>query len=253
MANRPVQIQMSVPFTDMVKKLVIANAVIYVVCQVILDAYFLDGMFFRYLSFVPPQNPEMSFWPWQIVTYMFLHSPTSWFHVVFNMLMLWWMGSELEMRWGPKFFLTYYLVCGVGAILIHLIGGSIYWAITGNLNWTGPVIGASGAVFGLMVAYGIIFGERTVYFMMIFPMQAKYFVLILGAIQVITLLQVGMASNVANLAHLGGIIAGFLFLVLWTRLQRGQWKKSSTKKRSRNLKLVVNNDDDDDSGPRYWN
>jgi membrane associated rhomboid family serine protease len=111
-----------------------------------------------------------------------------------------------------------------------------------------------------MLAYGVLFGERIVYFMMVFPMRAKWFVVILGAVEVATLLNSGVGgSGEANLAHLGGIASGFVFLKGYTWLQQRRWRNKSTK-RGRGLKLVVDNEkrsDGDDpadpNGPKYWN
>jgi len=189
------------------------------------------------------------------VTYMFLHSRNV-FHIVFNMLLLWWLGAELEQRWGSKFFLLYYMVSGIGAGIIYGIVVFGHALIAGpSAVWTAPVVGASGAIFGLMLAYGMIFGERVVYFMMVFPMRAKYFVMVLGAVEVFTLLNNGIGGGeVANLAHLGGIASGYLFLKGHMIFQQRRWRKQADR-RGRGLKLVVNNEKKDEKGggPRYWN
>ena len=164
----------------------------------------------------------------------------------------------------------FYLVTGVGAGLIYVLAMAAHAAIFNSVTpaWTIPVVGASGAIFGLMLAYGLIFGERVVYFMMLFPMRAKYFTMILGAVEVVTLMNNGVGGDVANLAHVGGLLSGFLFLRTYTALQQRKWRKGGgggggAKARGRGLKLVVNNDnkkDDggpnsggDGNGPKYWN
>lgn len=249
------QMQMVVPFTPMVKLLVIINVAIWIGLQIILERFILGEPVVTYTLGLVPEKFVQSFYVWQPLTYMFLHSANV-FHIVFNMLLLWWLGAELEGRWGSKFFMAYYLVSGLGAALIYIFGIVVFALITDrNPGWSVPVVGASGSIFGLMLAYGIIFGERVVYFMMLFPMKAKYFVMILGAVEIATLLNSGFGSDVANLAHLGGILSGFLFLTFYTRLQQGRWRKKSTG-RGRGLRLVVNNDrkdKDDQSGPKYWN
>lgn len=253
-----IQMNQLVPFTPIVKILIIANISVWLVGQMIIEKYFLPGPYIsEFLSLIPSYVVE-KFFIWQFFTYMFLHS-SSLFHILFNMLMLWWLGGELEQRWGSRFFLAYYLVSGVGAAVIYCICLFAYTLATGNLaGWVTPVVGASGAVFGLLVAYGIIFGERVVYFMMIFPMKAKYFVMILGAIEAVNLLNSGVAgSQVANLAHLGGLVSGYLFLITYTKFKQGKWRKQSGGRGGRGLKLVVNNDPKDKKdkgdGPRYWN
>jgi membrane associated rhomboid family serine protease len=184
---------------------------------------------------------------------MFLHS-SSVFHVLFNMLILWFFGSELEMKWGARFFLKYYFVCGIGAAVIYLIGTTIYAFASGDaMPLMSPVVGASGAVYGLLLAYGLLFGERIIHFMMLFPMKAKYFVMIIGLVELVTLLDSGLGSGVANLAHLGGIIVGFLFLQYWTQW-RPRRRAAKPADHGRRLKLVVNNDTKKESeNPRYWN
>lgn len=239
------------PLTRGVKWLLIANVSIWLVFQVLAEGF--GGLHVTgFLGLIPIKLVD-GFYIWQLVTYMFLHALDV-THILFNMLMLWWLGSELEQRWGTKFFLTYYFVTGIGAGLLYVIGLWIYAIASGKIVSLGiPVIGASGAIFGLMLAYGILFGERTVHFMMMFPMQAKYFVLILGAIQVVSLLTTGVrGGEVAYLAHLGGLVSGFLYL-----RGRAWWnQRGAPGKARRNLRLVVDNDKSDKAqgnGPKYWN
>jgi len=168
------------------------------------------------------------------------------------MLMLWWLGSELEQRWGSRFFLIYYMVCGVGAgILYTLVMGAYYLITNDGIPLFSPVVGASGAIYGLFLAYGMVFGERIIYFFMVIPMKAKYFVMILGAIELLTLLSTGFSSEVANLAHIGGALVGFVFLYYWINF-KGQRLRKKTTKHGRKLKLVVDNDNPPQE-PKYWN
>jgi membrane associated rhomboid family serine protease len=242
------------PLTKTVKALVIANVSIWVVGVLILqNMFFKSPVLFNTLGLVP-EHFLFDFYFWQPLTYMFLHS-NSVFHVLFNMLILWWFGAELELKWGSRFFLAYYLVSGVGAALIYVACVALYSLISADpLPLLAPVVGASGACYGLLLAYGILFGERVIYFMMMFPMKAKYFVLIIGLVELVTLLNSGFSSGVANLAHLGGIVAGFLMLKYWTDWKQNQRRKKSPAARGRKLKLVVDNErDDKKTGPRYWN
>jgi membrane associated rhomboid family serine protease len=247
---------MVMPLTPAVKGLIIANVAIWFVLQLILEEWILrEPLVTLYLGLVPELFLK-HFLAWQPITYMFLHSANP-FHILFNMIMLWWLGSELEQRWGSRFFLIYYFASGIGAGLIYAFGlllASLFSASAPSALSI-PVVGASGAIFGLLLAYGMIFGERIVSFMMLFPMRAKYFVMILGAVEVATLLNNGH-SNVANLAHIGGLLAGYLFLQGYTRLQQGRWRKKGSKRGGggRGLRLVVNNKKDEEKdGPRYWN
>jgi membrane associated rhomboid family serine protease len=241
------------PFTKMVKILVITNLVSWVGLIMILQGILGGTPIFDWFGLVPHKLINQ-FAIWQIFTYMFLHA-SSVFHVVFNMLILWMFGSELEQRWGSRWFLAYYLSCGVGAAILYTGAVLIYYLITQDvLPLMVPVVGASGAAFGLILAYGILFGERVVYFMMVFPMKAKYFALILGGVEVLTLMNSGLSGQVANLAHLGGLVSGFLFLTIWSRWRAsGGGDGRSSQKRGRKLKLVVNNERTNAEEPKYWN
>lgn len=252
------QMQM-VPFTKTVKTLIIANMVLWVGAILVLQGMVLHSdVVFQYFGLIP-YRVITDFWLWQPFTYMFLHSQSV-FHVIFNMLSLWWFGAELEQRWGARFFTAYYLICGLGAAFIYLVGVLIYYMVSGSIDsMAAPVVGASGCIFGLLTAYGILFGERQILFMMLFPMKAKHFVLIMGAVELFTLMDSGMNRGVANLAHLGGAVSGFVFLTLVARW-RARAKMAGLAARGRRLKLVVDNErrrdkkeKDEDRGPRYWN
>lgn len=144
---------------------------------------------------------------WQLVTYSFLHGGV--FHLLLNMYALWLFGSRMEMVWGSKAFLIYYLVCVVGAGLVQLLvasqsGGAAY-----------PTIGASGGVFGLLLAFGLTFPNERL--MLLFPpvaMSAKWFVLIYGAVELYFGVT-GSMAGVAHFAHLGGMLFGYLLIRYW--------------------------------------
>ena len=241
-----------IPFKGAVKILIITNAVIWLGFQVILGKLILgqEGMITQVLGLIPGLVIGKG-WVWQIFTYQFLHAIDP-FHILFNMLILWWFGSELEQRWGTKFFVKYYLACGVGAGIIYVIGYTIWGLLTGNISHLiSPVVGASGAVFGLLMAYGILFGERVIYFMMVFPMKAKVFIWLIAGLELLFMLT-GTQAGVANLAHLGGFATGFIILSFIAR-QRQKGKRPRNKQGGPKLKLVVDNDKPDDDGPKYWN
>lgn len=245
--------QLAVPLTPVVKRLIIVNMVSWVGLVLILQKWILNGPYiFSWFGFIP-ESVLLDFWVWQPFTYMFVHSDNV-FHVLFNMLILWWFGSDLESRWGGRFFLLYYLVCGVGAAILYLAAVVAYSLASGDsLVLKAPVVGASGAIFGLMMAYGKLFGDRVIYFMMMFPMKARAFVALIGAIEVLNLLSSGVHSQTANLAHLGGLLVGFLFLIGWDRWQGGR-RRRATQRHGRNLKLVVNNESSEqERNPRFWN
>lgn len=256
MNNRGVGFNMTVPFTPVVKWLVIINVAVWFVFQLIIEGFFKV-----------PITPALALYPgkvlydfsfWQLFTYMFLHSLQV-THILFNMLMLWFFGAELEQRWGSKFFLFYYMASGIGAALFYCLGVWIYALITGSQQpMIIPVLGASGAVFGLMLAHAILFGERIIYFFMLFPMKNKYFVMIMGVVEIASLMTSGVSGGeVANLAHLGGLLAGYICLRFRGAYVHFEAKKQKSRaKKGRNLRLVVDNEknpDGDGKGPRYWN
>ena len=250
----PVQLQV-VPISPWVKKLIIVNVGVWFFIQLILENLFLPQNYFtQFFSFTPRYALENLF-IWQFFTYMFLHSENV-FHVLLNMLSLWFFGSELEYRWGGRNFLYYYISCGVGAAFIYLLGVMIVGLFKGAepIVYGIPVLGASGAVFGVLLAYGILFGDRIVYFFGVFPMMARTLIMVIGGIEVVSLLSAGMGgTRVANLAHIGGLVSGYLYLLLWTRLQQRRWRRFGKSKSRKYLKLVRKDNESDENGPRYWN
>jgi membrane associated rhomboid family serine protease len=248
--------QQIMPLSPVVKKLIIANVAIWFLGIVIVEQYFMTEPKISLWFGLTPYKVLKDFWIWQPLTYLFIHS-TGPMHIIFNMLLLWWLGSELERHWGAKFFTLYYFVSGVGAAFIYMFTVLIYSIITARAEvLLTPVVGASAAIFGLLVAYGLVFGERIVYFFFFFPMKAKVFVAILGAIEVVLVLNNGLIQGkVANLAHVGGLISGFLFLIFWPWYKgRGSKGGRSSKNRTGKLRLVVNNDDlKEEDKPKYWN
>jgi membrane associated rhomboid family serine protease len=172
---------------------------------------------------------------WQLFTYMFLHDPNGLTHILFNMLTLYMFGVDLERTWGTKRFLQYYFVCGTGAGVCVVIANYLF----GNPDI--PTIGASGAIYGLLLAFGVLFPDTTVLFSFLFPIKAKYFVMIMGGIAF--LLTFGATgSGVSHVAHLGGMIFGYGYIKSGVRLfrvdlfgpvRRGyqQWKLQRAKKK----------------------
>lgn len=240
------------PLTPVVKRLMIVTVVIWAVMQIVLDKFLKLNLSTWFI--LHPDLVVEKFFVWQLFTYIFFHAlaPT---HILFNCLMLWFFGSELEKHWGAKFFTIYYFVCGIGAALIYCLGVAAYAIISGNqLVLEIPVMGASGALFGLLVAYGIVFSERLIYFMGLFPMKAKYFALLAAAVDFSSLLTTGfLGSEVAYLCHLGGALVGFIYLWGHTRLKLNK-TKSKLKKNTGALRLVVDNEKSKkNEAPKYWN
>lgn len=241
------------PLTPVVKRLIIAMAVIWFVVQILLDKIFRLNLSTWFI--MHPDQVIEKFWAWQLVTYMFFHALSP-FHLFFNLMLLWFVGAELEKHWGARFFTTFFFVCGIGAALIYCLGVALYATMTGvQTPLIIPVLGASGALFGLLVAYGIVFSERVIYFFGLFPLKAKYFVMVAAALDFASLLTTGFAgSEVAYLAHLGGALVGFLFLWGHTRWKLLNTKSKVKKKASSGLRLVVDNEKlKNENGPKYWN
>ena len=220
-------------FSSIVKQLAIVNVGVWFFLVLIAQQFFLDEPYVFHILGLVPSSFLSQWFIWQPLTYMFIHS-SDLFHILFNMLILWMFGSELERLWGSKFFLTYYLVCGVGAALLYFLALSVISLFTplGVITQT-PVVGSSGAIFGLMLAYGILFKDRILYVMMIFPMKARTFIYLLIGIEVLSVLSSGLGGPVANLAHLGGLITGLLFLILWRN-----WSNIRTPKSLHRLRIV---------------
>jgi membrane associated rhomboid family serine protease len=143
---------------------------------------------------------------WRLVSYMFLHSDT--FHILFNMLALWMIGTELEHRWGTRYFLKFYFVTGVGAGVLTVLLSLLPFDVASQL-YHGIVIGASGAIYGLLLAYGLYYPERLIYYI-VFPIPAKYFVLLIGIISFYG--SMSGSNGVANATHLGGLLVAYLLL-----------------------------------------
>jgi membrane associated rhomboid family serine protease len=234
------------PATPAIKLLIIANVAaflsLFVVpnkANVLIDLFGLQ-----------PQAVFEGFAFWQLVTYMFLHGGIG--HLLINMLSLWMFGTELERMWGTRFFTKYYFVTGIGAGLTTLL-----WAIGplpfADQMYATAVIGASGAVYGILLAYGMNFPHRIIY-LIVFPVQAKYFVMIVGAIAFLS--SVGSSGGgISHTAHLGGFLAGYLYLkglrarpLNALRYRWVRWKMS----RARNKFGVYSGGRDDDPWKSDW-
>jgi membrane associated rhomboid family serine protease len=259
--------------TPVVKNLLIINALFYIGTWSILN--FTKGQvdLTRYLALYYPESEH--FRTWQLVSYMFMHA-TDFTHILFNMFAVWMFGTTLEQTWGPKRFLTFYLVTGIGAGLIHLLvlwfqfAGvhdalvlfsanpspqdfeiivSKYFKNIVNPEWTSqiayawnqepdnmsiaqeavkglsnlytaqinvPTVGASGAVFGLLLAFGMLFPNSVIYLYFAIPIKAKYFVILYGAAELYFGITNTGGSNIAHFAHLGGMIFGFFLIKYWS-------------------------------------
>jgi membrane associated rhomboid family serine protease len=182
-------------WTRAVKTLIIACAITFFVQMI-------AGPGFTKLFGLTPADVVQRGYVWQLVSYIFLHGYFT--HILFNMLGLWMFGSELEMVWGTRQFTKFFFICGIGAGIVLVL---IFLLTGGDPRVT--TIGASGSVYGILLAYGILFPDRIIYFV-IFPIPAKYFVMIMGAIAFFSSFEA--SSGVAHVAHLGGMACGYIYL-----------------------------------------
>ena len=228
---------------EVVKNLLIINGLFF------LATITLDSMGFdMYRFFGLNQFQSSDFMPHQLITHLFMHGNFT--HLFFNMFALWMFGKVLENVWGGKKFLIYYMITGLGAAAIHLgvsqyeimslqaqissndlntilnEGGNI---LAGGQNYTNPImgklnllihtptVGASGAVFGVLLAFGMLFPNALLYIYLAIPIKAKYFVILYGLLELYAGISNNPADNVAHFAHLGGMIFGFLLIKYWRK------------------------------------
>lgn len=194
-------------FTKGVLNLMIINGILFLATMVIHSKYGfkLETLFALYF----PLFPEFKWF--QLITHMFMHGSVM--HILLNMYGLWLFGTKLESLWGTQRFLAFYFICGIGAFLTHWLVGYL------GFSDLSPIIGASGAVSGLILAYGYLFRESQ--FMIIpipIPIKAKYLVLILAAFDLLF----GIIGNdgIAHFAHLGGMVTGLILIVYWNKTNR---------------------------------
>jgi membrane associated rhomboid family serine protease len=177
--------------TPWVQRLLIINAVVFVMQMLTSD------VLTAYLAFVPGLVLVR---PWTIVTYMFAHG--DFFHLFFNMLVLFFFGPPLEARWGSREFMKFYFICGIGAAALSFV-----------FAFNAPIIGASGAVYGVMLAFAMNWPDSQIYIWGILPVKAKFLVAVLAGISIMSMVG-GGGGNIAHAAHLGGFVAAFLYLKL---------------------------------------
>lgn len=189
-------------FPPVIKTLLIANAAVFL-GMIFLGNFRIGEFYFEQFFY-----QGFALWPlgygfgfWQLFTYMFMHANFT--HILFNMLALWMFGMELEHVMGSKKFLIYYLLCGFGGGLANLLIAPMFTSV-------GPTVGASGAVYGVLLAFGMMFPDRPIYIYFLLPIKAKYFVVMYMAIEIFS---VGSMDGVAHFAHLGGALVGFLYLI----------------------------------------
>jgi rhomboid family protein len=193
--------------------------------MIIMGSVFLIQMFItRWIDFYFGLIPLMvwkKYFLWQLFTYIFLHGGLS--HILFNLLALYMFGGELENYWGSKKFLRYFLYCGIGAGICTVIFSPYQFV---------PVIGASGAIYGILLAFGWLFPNRPILIYFLFPIPAKYFVIIFGLIELFSSMQ-GTGGGVAHLTHLGGLVFGIFYMaypVIRQKIRKEYYKRKWSQK-----------------------
>ena len=214
------------PVTPAVRALIILNVVGYLLPLV-------APSLTLWLGLVPALVVER-WWIWQPLSYMFLHGGL--FHLLFNMLALWMFGVDLERRWGTRFFVRFYFVAGIGAAITTLVMSLLPLGFSEAL-YVSVTVGASGAIYGLLVAFAMMYPHRPIYLYMLFPIPARIFVLIVGAISFLSSIS-ETSGGVAHATHLGGLLAGYLYLagrrgglVSTLRSQWLRWRLARLRKR----------------------
>lgn len=219
-------------FPPIVKNLIIINALVFI-AQIMFQSnktIDLENLFALH------DIRSVYFKPYQLITHMFMHGSVT--HIFFNMFALWMFGALLENLWGPKRFLTFYIVSGLGAAVLHLI--VLYFEMTPIIEafktlpprqqieiessplyiLNSATVGASGAIFGCLAAFGYLFPNTMIYIYFLFPMKAKWFVLIYAGVELWLGIQNSAGDNVAHFAHLGGAITGFILVFIWNKTNR---------------------------------
>jgi len=228
-------------FPPVVKNLIIINALVFV-AQITFGS---DPGNWIENTFALHDVRSVFFQPHQLITHMFMHGNFE--HILFNMFALWMFGSLLENHWGPKRFIQFYVISGLGAAVLHLIVlyfemastyeyirslpgdlqlqllrapgySTVEGALINPLNT--PTLGASGAVFGCLAAFGYLFPNSLIYVYFLIPIKAKWFVIIYGALELWLGFRNSAGDNVAHFAHLGGAIAGLIMVIIWNKTNR---------------------------------
>lgn len=229
------------PLTPVLKYLVLVTSAVFVLT-------FIPAIFFnwdvplRLFGLTPILVTHRGFL-WQPVTYLFLHG--GFFHILFNLFALWMFGSDLERTWGSRRFLFYFFLCGVGAGLFDVMIQP--WATT-------TTIGNSGAVYGILLAFGLLFPDRPIFLWFIIPVKAKWFVLAMGVIEFFSSLSTP-GSGISHIAHVGGMLIGLVYLRgggFWYRseLRYHEWRRARLRKK---FELYMRKHEPKDDAGRWIN
>jgi len=238
---RDVQVSFGPPLTWAVRQLIIATAAIFLLT-------YLPSVIFRWslpfeLFGLRPYDVTHRFFVWQPFTYLFLHA--GFFHVIFNLFALWMFGSDLERTWGPRQFLFYFFLTGIGAAAFDVIL---------QPSAVSTTIGNSGAVYGILLAYGLLFPNRPILLWLLIPVKAKWFVLVMGLIEFVSSFS-NPGSQVSHIAHLGGMLFGLLYLrggglPYRLQLRYHEWRRARLRKK---FEVYLRKQDGKDESGRWIN
>ena len=209
-----------------IKWLLISNIAIYLL-HFFLGVVAGGESFFAYFA-LRPADVVTRFFLWQLVTYMFLHGGI--FHILFNMLTLWWFGVDLERTFGTRRFLNFYFLCGIGAGVCVVLAEYLFG------NPRSLTIGSSGAIYGILMAYAVLWPDQIISIFGIFPLKMKWFVTIIGAIAFLGVFTPG--SGVSDVAHLSGLGFGYIYIKMRSRVRFGFDPIAMARERYRLWKLA---------------
>ena len=205
--------------TPVIKKLLIIMGAMFILQE------FVSRMIVVFLGLIPGLV-WYKYFLWQLGTYIFLHGDIP--HILFNLLALWMFGGELESSWGSKKFLFYFFFCGIGAGMVTVICTVLFTPQYQSI----PIIGASGAIYGLLLAFGWLFPSRQIYIYFLFPIPAKYFVIIFGLLEFVYFSR-GGGGGISHLTHLGGLVFGLFYMaypMVRQKIRREYYKRKWSQK-----------------------
>ncbi len=226
--RQTIQFRIGGPLTPVVKKLMIINGGIFIFQQ--LMALFAPGFLEQNFG-LNHHGLIGEFKIWQLFSYMFLHG--GWLHIIFNLLGLWMFAGDLEDIWGSRLFLRYYLFSGMGAGIFIAIMNFVYFSRYGanpTMGYSPTTLGASGALYGVLLAYGVNWPNREVLLYFLFPVKIKYLLILFGVMEFFGTISssVGGGSTISHIGHLGGLISGMVYLFfLRKRGPRANYKQQS--------------------------
>jgi len=207
---REINLFLSRYLSPAVRAILVANVIIFLLYALL--GRFRPFTIFFFLLWESPRLAVGHLFLWQFVTYMFMHAGPA--HLFFNMLVLWFFAPRLEYRWGTARFLRFYFVVGIGAGVFH----ALFAYLTHNAD--SSMMGASGAIYGVMLAYAIYYPDETVLFYFVLPIKIKYLMIILGVITFFASIPGDAQGGISHVTHLGGLVVAFLYL------QIGNWLSS---------------------------